>query len=142
MDIVDKATRSRMMSGIKGRDTKPEIIVRRYLHSEGYRFRLHRKDLPGSPDIVMARARICIFIHGCFWHRHQNCKYATVPKSRHDFWQKKFDENIARDNRAQAALKEAGWNVIVIWECELREPAPALHAMTQKISETINNSKR
>jgi len=126
MDIVDTATRSRMMSGIKGRNTRPELIVRRFLHASGYRFRLHRRDLPGSPDIVLSRFKTCIFVHGCFWHRHQDCRYATTPKTRTEFWNAKFDANVERDNRARAALVALGWQVITVWECELKRPEAAL----------------
>lgn len=126
MDIVDTATRSRMMSGIKGRNTRPELIVRRFLHARGYRFRLHRRDLPGSPDIVLSRFKTCIFVHGCFWHRHQDCRYATTPKTRTEFWNAKFDANVERDNRARAALVALGWQVITVWECELKRPEAAL----------------
>lgn len=120
MDIVDQRTRSRMMAGIKGKDTKPEMVVRRYLHACGYRFRLHRKDLPGKPDIVLAKLKTCIFVHGCFWHRHIGCRYATTPKTREDFWNDKFRANVARDLRAIQALEDAGWRVLIVWECEIR----------------------
>lgn len=120
MDIVDTETRSRMMAGIKGRNTKPEMLVRRFLHANGYRFRLHRRDLPGSPDIVLPKFMTCIFVHGCFWHRHPGCRYATTPKTNGDFWAKKFESNVERDIRSKAALEEAGWSVLVVWECEIK----------------------
>lgn len=119
VDIISKEKRSWNMSRIKGKDTKPELIVRSLLHRMGYRFRLHRKDLPGKPDIVLPKYRTVIFVHGCFWHRHKGCKYAYKPKSRVDFWQKKFKENVERDSKKQANLKKAGWKVITIWECEI-----------------------
>ena len=112
--------RSRNMSAIKSKNTKPEIIVRKLLHSMGYRFRLHKKDLPGSPDIVLPKYKTVIFVHGCFWHRHENCKYATTPKTRKEFWEKKFRENINRDNLNQANLALKGWKIIIIWECQLK----------------------
>ena len=112
--------RSRNMSAIKSKNTKPEIAVRKLLHSMGYRFRLHRKDLPGSPDIVLPKYKTVIFVHGCFWHRHENCKYATTPKTRKEFWEKKFRENINRDNLNQANLALKGWKIIIIWECQLK----------------------
>ena len=112
--------RSRNMSAIKSKNTKPEIAVRKLLHSMGYRFRLHRKDLPGSPDIVLPKYKTVIFVHGCFWHRHENCKYATTPKTRKEFWEKKFRENINRDNLNQANLSLKGWKIIIIWECQLK----------------------
>ena len=112
--------RSRNMSAIKSKNTKPEIAVRRLLHSMGYRFRLHRKDLPGSPDIVLPKYKTVIFVHGCFWHRHKNCKYASTPKTRQEFWEAKFRENINRDNLNQANLSLKGWKIIIIWECQLK----------------------
>jgi len=105
------------MSRIKGRDTKPEMIVRSILHRAGYRFRVHRRDLPGTPDIVLPKHRLAIFVHGCFWHRHPGCKYAYTPKSQVEFWEHKFRENVKRDQRKRMALEDAGWKVIVIWEC-------------------------
>ena len=112
--------RSRNMSAIKSKNTKPEIKVRKVLHSMGYRFRLHSKDLPGSPDIVLPKYKTVIFVHGCFWHRHENCKYASTPKTRQEFWNKKFKENINRDNLNQANLLLKGWKIIIIWECQLK----------------------
>ena len=112
--------RSRNMSAIKSKNTRPEIVVRKLLHSMGYRFRLHRKDLPGSPDIVLPKYKTVIFVHGCFWHRHKNCKYASTPKTRKEFWEKKFRENINRDNLNQANLALKGWKIIIIWECQLK----------------------
>ena len=112
--------RSRNMSAIKSKNTKPEIAVRKLLHSMGYRFRLHRKDLPGSPDIVLPKYKTVIFVHGCFWHRHNNCKYATTPKTRKEFWENKFEENVKRDNLNQANLTLKGWKIIILWECQLK----------------------
>ena len=112
--------RSRNMSAIKSKNTKPEIAVRKVLHSMGYRFRLHGKDLPGSPDIVLPKYKTVIFVHGCFWHRHENCKYASTPKTRKEFWENKFRENIVRDKSNQANLLSIGWKIIIIWECQLK----------------------
>ena len=108
------------MAAIKSKNTKPEIAVRKLLHSLGYRFRLHRKDLPGSPDIVLPKYKTVIFVHGCFWHRHENCKYATSPKTRKEFWNKKFTTNIDRDLVIQNKIKNLNWRSIVIWECETK----------------------
>ena len=119
-DIVDKQTRSRMMAGIRGRDTRPEIRLRSALHRRGFRFRLHDRNLPGRPDIVMSRHRVVIQVHGCFWHRHEGCRYATMPKTNSKFWKEKFRTNIARDLRTEKALLEKGWRVATIWECGLR----------------------
>lgn len=118
MDIISEERRSWNMSRIRGKDTKPEIIVRSMLHRMGYRFRLHRKDLPGKPDIVLSKYNTVIFVHGCFWHRHKGCKYAYKPKSRVNFWNAKFDETVARDKRNRKQLQSKGWNVEIIWECE------------------------
>ena len=113
--------RARNMSAIKSKNTKPEIAVRKLLHSMGYRFRLHRKDLPGSPDIVLPKYKKVIFVHGCFWHRHENCKYASTPKTRQEFWEAKFLENIKRDKLNQANLSSKGWKIIIVWECEIKD---------------------
>ena len=113
--------RSRNMSAIKSKNTKPEIAVRKLLHSMGYRFRLHRKDLPGSPDIVLPKYKTVIFVHGCFWHRHKNCMYASTPKTRQEFWEAKFRENINRDKLNQENLSSKGWKIIIVWECEIKD---------------------
>ncbi len=122
-DIVNAEKRSEIMSRIKGRNTMPELAVRRIAHGLGFRFRLHRRDLPGSPDLVFPRYRTVVFVHGCFWHRHDGCRYAYRPKSRIQFWTKKFEENVARDARNEAALHDLGWQVVVIWECETKDQA-------------------
>jgi len=113
--------RSAMMARIGQRDTVPELAVRRSLHRSGYRFRLHRRDLPGTPDITLPRYKTIVFVHGCFWHRHPGCRFAYMPKSRVDFWDKKFQTNIARDGRVQQQLEQRGWTVLVVWECETVE---------------------
>jgi DNA mismatch endonuclease (patch repair protein) len=118
-DIVSVATRSRMMSGIRGRDTKPELAVRRFLHSHGLRYRLHARELPGRPDIVLPRHRTVVCVHGCCWHRHEGCRFAYRPKSRQEFWEPKLDGNAARDARDQQRLRDLGWRVEVVWECEV-----------------------
>lgn len=114
--------RSRLMSRVRGKDTKPELVVRRLLHSLGYRFRLHRRDLPGSPDIVFSLRRAVVFVHGCFWHRHESCRRTTDPKTRPEFWQAKFDRNVQRDAENQALLEASGWKVAIVWECETTRP--------------------
>lgn len=113
------------MSRVRGKDTSPELTVRRLVHALGYRFRLHRRDLPGSPDLVFPSRRKVIFVHGCFWHRHPDpgCKLARMPKSRQEFWEPKLEGNRARDLRNEAALRGLGWDVLTIWECELRDRA-------------------
>jgi len=122
VDNLTAEKRSWNMSRIKGIDTKPEVCVRSLLHRLGYRFRLHRRELPGRPDIVMPKYKTVIFVHGCFWHRHDACKYAYVPKSRNEFWERKFEENVERDKRNRESLKRMGWSVEIIWECETRNP--------------------
>ena len=114
------STRSKNMSAIKSKNTKPEIEVRKLLHSMGFRFRLHRKDLPGSPDIFLPKFKTVIFVHGCFWHRHENCKYSSTPKTRVQFWEKKFNSNILRDLENQKKIKDIGLRSIIVWECELK----------------------
>lgn len=122
-DIYDKATRSRVMASIRGQDTKPEMYVRRLLHRMGYRFRLHRKDLPGNPDIVLPGRRAVILVHGCFWHQHPGCKRAARPDSNQDFWDKKLDRNVRRDQENISKLERLGWRVLIIWECEMVDEA-------------------
>lgn len=120
---MDQATRSRIMRSIGQKDTKPELTVRRTVHRMGFRFRLHRRDLPGSPDLVLPRLRKAIFVHGCFWHQHAGCRSAARPKTRVEYWDAKFNRNTARDARALADLNALGWSVLVLWECELRDRA-------------------
>lgn len=120
-DIVNRATRSRMMAAIGSRDTVPEVVLRRTLHSRGLRYRLHDRKLPGTPDLVFPRFGAVCFVHGCFWHRHGGCPYATTPATREKFWQSKFRENVERDRRNQRHLLESGWRVAVVWECALRK---------------------
>jgi DNA mismatch endonuclease, patch repair protein len=139
-DVVDKATRSRMMAGIKGKNTKPEILVRKALHAEGFRFRLHVKDLPGKPDIVLPKYRAVIFVHGCFWHGHE-CKYFRWPTSRKNFWQSKIMGNRARDMRSTNFLRRNGWKVNTIWECQLRKTNVSSNTMPLRLSSIISKLK-
>lgn len=115
--------RSRIMSAVRQKNTGPETIVRQVLHGLGLRFRLHRKDIPGTPDIVLPKHRAVIFVHGCFWHRHRGCSKTTTPKTRVEFWQEKFGRNVDRDLRNERVLLEQGWNVLVVWECETKSQA-------------------
>lgn len=119
-DVHDKATRSFNMSQIKGKDTKPEMIVRRYLHARGFRYKLHDKRLPGKPDLVLPKYRTVIFIHGCFWHGHEGCPYHVVPKTRTEWWLSKISRNVSNDLRVVDSLRRQHWHVIVIWECGLK----------------------
>ncbi|TEP24808.1 DNA mismatch endonuclease Vsr [Pseudomonas aeruginosa] len=121
-DILTSEERSLMMGKIKGQNTKPELIVRSLCHSLGGRFRLHRRDLPGTPDLVFPKYRLCLFVHGCFWHRHPECKYAYTPKTNLEFWLSKFHRNVERDREQEEALRALGWRVEVIWECETKRP--------------------
>lgn len=109
------------MSRIRSRDTRPEKLVRSILHRMGYRFRLHRRDLPGSPDIVMHKYRVIVLVHGCYWHRHPDCRYASTPKTNSDFWESKFQRTVERDRQQQDQLRRLGWNVIIVWECEIKD---------------------
>ena len=122
-----------MMAEIRGRDTAPERAVRRIAHRMGLRFRLHRKDLPGRPDLVFSKHRLAVFVHGCFWHRHRGCRYAYTPKSRVAFWTAKFSANVARDQRQETALRALGWQVLVIWECETRHETAVVHRLAAAI---------
>jgi DNA mismatch endonuclease (patch repair protein) len=121
MDIFNKEKRSAIMSRIRSSNTNPEIRVRQILHRLGYRFRLHRRDLPGTPDIVLPAYDSVILVHGCFWHRHEGCSDASMPKTRIRFWKTKFGENTTRDSKKSAALRALGWKVFIVWECELRD---------------------
>lgn len=123
VDRISSEHRSWNMGRIKGRDTAPELAVRSVLHRLGLRFRLHRRDLPGKPDIVLTRWKTAVFVHGCFWHRHAGCRFAYTPKSRLDFWNRKFDDTTKRDERNQRDLGAAGWRVVVVWECEVENRA-------------------
>src|SRR6056297_3191452 len=128
MDVFDAETRSRVMAAVKGRDTGPELRLRRALHALGFRWRLGGRGLPGRPDLVLPKRGAAVFVHGCFWHRHPGCAKATTPATRAEFWQAKFARNVARDAAAEAALAELGWRVAVVWECALERRAAAATA--------------
>ena len=135
-DVHDKATRSYNMSRIKGTDTKPEMLLRKYLHAHGIRYRLHNKNLPGKPDLTLAKYHTVIFVNGCFWHGHKNCKYYVTPKTRTEWWLNKINGNITNDLKAANFLKQDGWKIITIWECLLK-PArieKSLNSLLQKLS--------
>ena len=131
VDIVTKDVRSKMMSSIRSGNTKPEMTLRRALHKHGFRYRLHVRDLPGKPDLVFPRHKTALFVHGCFWHRHPGCRLATNPASNIEFWNAKFETNVARDRRSVSALMDASWKVGVVWECYLRETDP--HVLIQQL---------
>lgn len=125
-DSLTPAQRSILMSRIRGKDTGPERAVRSLLHRMGYRFRLHGRDLPGSPDIVLPRLRTVVFVHGCFWHRHAGCRHASTPRTRARFWRLKFERNVERDGENRAALRRLGWRVVTVWECQVRTAGGSL----------------
>ena len=135
-DVHNSKTRSFNMSRIKAKDTQPEWLVRKFLHTNGFRYSLHKKTLPGKPDIVLPKYKTIIFIHGCFWHGHGNCKYFVVPKTRTEWWVKKINTNKANDAKAVKALKKEGWKVIIVWECKLKPAAieKTLSAVLQKLT--------
>jgi DNA mismatch endonuclease (patch repair protein) len=123
VDTISSEHRSEIMSRVRAKDTKPEMVVRRMMHAAGYRYRLHVRDLPGKPDLVFPARRKVIFVNGCFWHRHRDCALARMPKSRTAFWTDKLERNRERDERNIEALRELGWDVLTVWECEIRDPA-------------------
>jgi DNA mismatch endonuclease, patch repair protein len=129
------------MSRIRGKDTRPEMMVRRWLWANGYRYRVHRKDLPGKPDIVLPRYHAVIFVHGCFWHRH-GCRATTTPASHRDFWLTKFQENVSRDKRIVEALMNDAWRVMVVWECALRGKTADLELVARQISDFLRSNIR
>ena len=136
--MADKFTpeeRSRIMSRVRNRDTKPEKVIRSLLHAVGYRFRLHRRDLPGNPDIVLPKYKKVVFVHGCFWHGHSGCPRAARPTSNVEFWNKKIDANIARDAAARNGLAALGWKPLVVWQCEIR----SLAALTDKLEQFLKS---
>ena len=135
-DVHTKEQRSYNMSRIKGKDTKPEMLVRKFLHANGFRYKLHDKTLPGKPDIVLPKYKIVIFVHGCFWHGHKECKYFVVPKTRTDWWLNKINGNIANDAKAIKALKKEDWKIINLWECNLKplKIEKALSTLLKKLS--------
>lgn len=137
MDVHSKETRSYNMSRIKGKDTKPEILVRKYLFSQGFRYRLYRKDLPGKPDIVLPKYHTVIFIHGCFWHGHEGCRYFVIPKTRTEWWVEKINANKENDRKNCGLLQEMKWDVITVWECDLRKEKREKTLL--RISEELKN---
>lgn len=136
MDVLTPEQRKRCMQNIRSRDTRPEIAVRSICHRLGFRFRVSHKGMPGKPDLVFLRLKLCIFVHGCFWHQHPNCKYAYTPKTKVDFWSDKFSKNRIRDLKVQNELLTAGWSVAVVWECELRNR----EALVERLSKLLNCS--
>ena len=140
-DVHDKATRSYNMSRVKGTDTKPEMLVRKFLHANGIRYRLHNKNLPGKPDLTLTKYHTVIFVNGCFWHGHKGCRYFVLPKTKTAWWQEKIEETIKRDSTAIQNLKELGWKPIIIWECELK-PRERNASLANIISTITKESKK
>lgn len=138
-DVVDTKTRSQMMSGIRGKDTRPEMVVRRTLFAAGFRYRLHRRDLLGAPDMVMSGRRVAVFVHGCFWHRHKECRYAKLPATRPEFWRAQLEGNAERDTRAIEALQTMGWRVLVVWECAIRDKS-TLSTLSEALADWIRGN--
>jgi DNA mismatch endonuclease (patch repair protein) len=135
-DIHNRATRSYNMSRIRAKNTKPEIIARKFLFAQGFRYRLHDKKLPGKPDIVLPKYKTVIFIHGCFWHGHENCRYFTIPKTRTKWWLKKISANIDNGIKAMRTLKKAGWKIFIVWSCQLKSNP---EATLKKICNSLNS---
>ena len=131
MDRLTPAARSALMARVRSKDTSPEIAVRKMLYQMGFRFRLHRRDLPGAPDIVLPGRKKVVWVHGCFWHRHSACRYATTPKSNRRFWNSKFRKNVRRDEENRLRLEELGWLSIVVWQCELRQPGKLVRKLSR-----------
>jgi DNA mismatch endonuclease (patch repair protein) len=129
--MITKEVRSRMMASIRGRNTQPERQVRRMLHRLGFRFRLHSKDLPGKPDVVLPKYDLAIFVHGCFWHRHENCRFAVMPKTNPVFWSQKLNGNVHRDEAAIDQLHKLGWRTLIIWECALKSEGHLMELPTR-----------
>lgn len=138
-DVHTPEVRSYNMSQIKGKNTKPEIVVRKFLHSKGHRFRLHTKELPGKPDIVLPKYKTVIFIHGCFWHGHKNCKYFVIPKTKTEWWVNKIETNKRTDKKNYLKLKKLGWGIITLWECKLR--SKKLENTLSKLLLKLNDKK-
>ena len=132
------AQKSAAMSKVRAKDTKPERVVRSLIHAMGYRFRLHRRDLPGTPDIVLPKYRKIVLVHGCFWHRHPDCPTASLPKTRAEFWRQKLDGNVERDKRTLELLMDAGWKVLVVWECETRDT----NVLAERLSDFIEGGPK
>jgi len=139
-DVVDSETRSRMMSGIRGKDTRPELEIRLQLHRLGFRYRLHDKQLPGKPDIVLKKYHAVIFVHGCFWHRH-NCRLFKWPKTRPEFWKKKITRNHENDLKALQNLKSSGWRVCIVWECSIKGADKNIQATSKTITRWLKSNK-
>ncbi len=134
-DIYTRKERSEIMSKISGKETKPEIIVRKFLFANGFRYRKNDKKLSGKPDIILPKYKTVVFVHGCFWHGHEDCKYSKLPTTRREFWEKKIGDNILRDNRNQRELKKSGWKILIVWQCEIRNKGEREKRLLELIKE-------
>lgn len=141
-DVFSEEQRSYVMSRVSSKNTKPELMVRSFLHRSGFRFRVHGRKLPGNPDLVLAKYRTAIFVHGCFWHRHEGCRRATMPASRVEFWRDKFAKNVQRDRKNLALLQDTGWRTIVVWECEIAKVAGREERLTELIAQILSNQPK
>lgn len=141
-DIVSPEVRSRMMSGIRGKDTKPELLIRSQLHSLGFRYHLHDSRIPGKPDMVFPKYSAVILVHGCFWHGHKGCRRATRPATNESFWNQKLDGNIRRDERFKAELRRLGWKVLVVWECETHKPEKLIPKLSSFLNGQTNKDEQ
>jgi DNA mismatch endonuclease (patch repair protein) len=139
VDRITQQTRSLIMSRVKAKNTTPELRVRKIAYALGYRFRIHRRDLPGTPDLVFPKLRLILFVHGCFWHRHNGCVRATTPRSNYDFWQKKLDRNVERDRQAVSDLAAMGWDARIIWECETKDAAMLATQLRELFESRLND---
>ena len=139
VDIVDKKTRSRMMAAIGGKDTKPELVLRKLLHANGFRYRVHGKGIYGKPDLVLNKFKAVVFVHGCFWHRHTGCRYSHIPSSNREFWENKFNSNVTRDQIVVQKLFESGWRIATVWECSLKSQKDA-DITVRKLAEWLKSS--
>ena len=139
VDIVDKETRSRMMAAIRGKNTKPEMVLRKALHARGFRYRLHGKDIFGKPDLVLRKFNTVVFVHGCFWHQHSGCRYSSIPSSNRDFWLNKLNSNVARDQAVVNKLLESGWRIATVWECSLKTQND-VDISVEKLAEWLKSS--
>lgn len=140
MDVFSREKRSQIMSRVSGKNTKPEVFVRSLLHNLGYRFRIHRKDLPGNPDITLPKHNKVIFVHGCFWHGHKDCKRATLPNTNREFWEHKIRSNTQRDNKNISSLTEKGWDVMVLWSCQIKNKEDLIPKLIEFIEDKNRNT--
>lgn len=140
-DVLTKEQRQLNMRNIKGKDTKPEILLRCALHARGLRYRLHCRELPGSPDLVFPKYRAVVFVHGCFWHRH-GCKYTSTPSTRRDFWEQKFLQNVKRDEKAVKELEQMGWRVFIVWECQIKKAHGNLNQICDRVIMYLKSSSQ